>query len=133
MTFLEAVPEFVNQATSISPAVYARFPPIVQHLGWKGKTGAGRFLFRFGHFRHVSLATVSDYDDGEASRESRKANAAEEHRDYLSEFCHPNNDAFANYFEWEERYSDAIERVRCRRTRRNLPRKPQSRRPYQTF
>jgi hypothetical protein len=62
-----------------------------------------------------------------------KEKAAEEHHDYLSEFCRPNSDAFANQFEWEERYSDAIERVRCRRTRRNLPLKPQSRRPYQTF
>jgi len=26
--------------------------------------------------------------------------AAEEHHDYLSEFCHPNSDAFANHFEW---------------------------------
>src|ERR1700674_1725285 len=62
-----------------------------------------------------------------------KDKAAKEHHDYLSEFCHPNSDAFANHFEWEERYSDANERVRCRRTRRNLPLKPQSRRPCQTF
>jgi len=95
--------------------------------------GAGRILFRFGHFRPVSLATVSDYDDGEALRESRRANAAEEHRAYLSEFCHPNSDAFDNHFEWEESHTDAIERVKCRRTRRNLPLKPQNRRPYQTF
>jgi len=57
--------------------------------------GAGRILFRFGHFRPVLLATVSDHDDREALRESRTAKAAEEHRDYLSEFCHPNSDAFA--------------------------------------
>jgi hypothetical protein len=62
-----------------------------------------------------------------------KDKAAEEHHDCLSEFCHPNTDAFANRFEWEERYSNAIERIRCRCTRRSLPRKPQSRSLYQTL
>jgi hypothetical protein len=57
VTFLEAVPEIVNQATSISPGYECSVPPIVQHLGCKGKTGADGFLFRFGHFSFVSLAT----------------------------------------------------------------------------
>jgi len=46
---------------------------------------------------------------------------------------HSDRDAFANHFEWEARYSDANERVRCDVPGVALPLKPQSRTPAKLF
>ena len=37
-----------------------------------------------------------------------KFETAEEHHDYLSEFCHPNSDAFTNHFDWEETLNNSV-------------------------
>lgn len=40
--------------------------------------------------------------------DGQKDGTAEEHHDYLSEFCHPNSDAFTNHFDWEEELNNSI-------------------------
>jgi hypothetical protein len=37
-----------------------------------------------------------------------KLETAEGHHDYLSEFCHPNSDAFTNHFDWEEELNNSV-------------------------
>src|SRR5258708_8717730 len=39
-----------------------------------------------------------------------KLKTAEEEHDYLSEFCHPNSDAFTNHFDWEENLNNSVVR-----------------------
>src|SRR6266849_846759 len=41
--------ETLIRQPQLAPALNARFSPIVQRPACKGKTGAGRLLFRFGH------------------------------------------------------------------------------------
>jgi hypothetical protein len=37
-----------------------------------------------------------------------KLKTAEENHDYLSEFCHPNSDAFTNHFDWVETLNNSV-------------------------
>jgi hypothetical protein len=37
-----------------------------------------------------------------------KLKTAEEHHEHLSEFCHPNSDAFTNHFDWAEELNTAV-------------------------